>query len=309
MARVWIRLGWVVCLLASGCARWPAIEYSGATAASEETLRDSPVVLIGQVTALRRGPANTNGRHLVRVTLSVENILRGDVPAGAADIYLSMSPAAEDNSVDLNERYVFFLTRDGGTLRGRRSLHVASGRHAGLPSSDAPAAERLAVILLTPGDELNPARFVRSMPESVEFALAQLGRWRTAGLLQALGGDPRGEIRLGACEALTREYWGQDACWSELDDSEWKGQSGFSMSRATERQRRQEAADPDAWWKRLSAARTPAALLDELRLLTAHRDGRIREKYCRFLRSHYPGENDCGCYAHPAKGDPGAVMM
>ena len=73
------------------------------------------------------------------------------------------------------------------------------------------------------------------------------------------------------------------------------GIRGAKVSRAAERDHRTRTADPDRWWKQMSAAYPPAELLDELRLLTAHKDPGIRTRYCRFLRAHYPQETDCGC--------------
>jgi hypothetical protein len=299
----------MLCLMAAGCARWPQLEHiANDRPGWDETLRDAPVILIGRVAAVSVGPAAAAG-HLARATISVENVLRGDVPNSRVDIYFHLAPQPPD-SLGLRERYVFFLTRERGVLRREGSIPIASGRHAALPlSTGSPVAERVAVMLLTPGDEVSAGHFVSSFPKSVPFAASQLGRWRTAKLLKELSRDQRPEIRLGACAELTRDYWGQDACWSEIDGGDRRSLSGFSMSRLEERRRRRETADPDAWWKRLSAAYTPAELLDELRLLTAHRDPRIRQKYCAFLRSHYAGETDCGCYPRPAKSSQWMVTI
>ena len=265
-----------------------------------------PVIVLGRVLAVRDGPAaSPDAWHLVRATVQVEEVLQGQASPGSADFYFHLGGRTGDwNSLQPRERYVFFLTRDHGVLRAawdhwRSAIPMASGIHRGLPLSPGrPLVERVSVMLLTPGGGLNPAQFVGGFARSVPFAIGHLGRWRTAKLLKQLTADPRPQIRLGACAQLTARYWGQDACWEQVDGSE-PGLNGAKVSRAAERDRRARTADPDRWWSQMSAAYPPADLLDELRLLTTHKDPAIRARFCRFLKSHYPGETDCGCETPP----------
>jgi hypothetical protein len=268
----------------------------------DEAFRNSPIIVVGRVLSVRDAPAaNPNAWHLVRAAVDVEDVLQGQARTGADEIYFYVGRKTGDwNSLQPRERYVFFLTHDRGVLRAawdhwRSAIPVASGIHRRLPLPPwRPLSERVSVMLLTPGGGVNPAHFVGGFARSVPFVMGHLGRWRTAKLLKRLTADARPEIRLGACAQLTARYWGQDACWDKVDGSE-PGIRGTQASRAAERANRARTADPDQWWKQMSAAYPPAELLDELRLLTAHKDPRIRARYCRFLKAHYPGETDCGC--------------
>lgn len=287
----------------AGCSRWPRLDNVWKdTIDWDEAFRNSPVIVLGRVISVRDGPAaNPNAWHLVKATVDVEEVLQGQARAGPDEVYFHVGRKAGDwNSLQPRERYVFFLTRDRGVLRAawdhwRSAIPMASGIHRSLPLSPGrPLVERVSVMLLTPGGGVNPAHFVGGFARSVPFVMGHLGRWRTAKLLKQLTADARPEIRMGACAQLTASYWGQDACWNQVDGSE-PGIVGAKASRAAERGLRASTADPDHWWKQMSAAYPPAELLDELRLLTAHKDAGIRARYCRFLKTHYPEETDCGC--------------
>ena len=312
-----IRLPVLLCLLCvTGCAPWPRLgNVWKDTIDWDEAFRTSPVIVMGRVIAVREGPAATpNAWHLVKASVEVEEVLQGEGSLGPADFYFHLGGKTGDwNSLQPRERYIFFLTHDRGVLRAawdqwRSAIPVASGIHRSLPYMPGrPLVERVSVMLLTPGGALNPAHFVGSFAKSVPFAMGHLGRWRTAKLLKRLTADPRPGIRLGACAQLTARYWGQDACWKDMVGGE-QGVEGVHVSRAAERDERLRTADPDRWWKQMSAALPPAQLLDELRLLTAHKDPDIRARYCRFLKTHYPEETDCGCQAPALPTGVGLAM-
>jgi hypothetical protein len=298
------RLPFAVLVLGlAACSQWPRLDNVWKdTIDWDEAFRNSPVIVLGRVLAVRDGPSSQpNQWHLVKVTVQVEEVLQGQAGSGAIDFYFHLGDRTGDwNSLEPRESYVFFLTREHGVLRAawdqsRSAIPMASGIHRGLPLSPGrPLVERVSVMLLTPGGGVNPAHFVGGFARSVPFAMGHLGRWRTAKLLKRLTADQRPEIRLGACAQLAANYWGQDACWDQVDGSE-PGIRGAKVSRAAERDQRARTADPDRWWRQMSAAYPPGELLDELRLLTTHKDAEIRARFCRFLKAHYPGETDCGC--------------
>jgi hypothetical protein len=275
-------------ILLTSCARWPDLQpIRNEHANWSDAFQDAKVIVIARVIS-----AEVGSRRLLRARLAVENVLQGDAAEGPVDMYSYATDLAP------RERYVFFLTRDAGVLRTvwdhrQSAIAVGSGLHRNLPLPGRPAAERVAAMLLTPGDGMNPGELARELPGSVAFAMSHIGRWRTAKLLKQLSSAGAPGIRRSACEQLTEWYWGQDSCWDQLG-SAGHGK-GTAVSRAAEQQRRARTTDPDRWWKQMSAALPPAALLDELRLLTTHKDPRIRDRFCRFLRAHYPGEKDCGC--------------
>jgi hypothetical protein len=241
------------------------------------------VVLAGRVLSIEQGP-----RQQVRARVTVETVLQGELGGTLVDVYCG-------RKIERQGRYAFLLTRAQGVLCAASAIPMASGLHRTAPLPGRPAGERIATMLLTPGDGMDVARFARELTGSVTFAIEHLGRWRTAKLLKQLAADERAPIGQGACAQLTAWFWGQDACWDRLDKS--ASTATVAESRATEREQRARTADPDRWWKQMSAGSPPGQLLDELRLLTIHKDPRIRARYCRFLRAHYPDERDCGCEA------------
>jgi hypothetical protein len=277
-------------MLLTSCALWPDLQpVRNENANWSDAFHDAKVILVGRVISAEVGP-----RRLLRARLAVENVLQGDAAEGPVDLYSYATDLAP------RERYVFFLTRDRGVLRTvwdhrQSAIAVGSGLHRSLPLPGRPAAERVAAMLLTPGDGMSAGELARELPGSVAFAMGHIGRWRTAKLLKRLSSGGAIAIRQSACEQLTEWYWGQDACWDQLGNG-GRGR-GTAVSRATEQERRARTADPDRWWKQMSTAMPPATLLDELRLLTTHKDPRIRNRFCRFLRAHYPDEKDCGCGA------------
>ena len=261
----------VLCL--ASCARWPPLDaIRDGHGGWNEAFRDARVILVGRVLSVDLGP-----RHLVRARLAVENVLQGEASEDRTDIYYQL----DDNSLQPRQRYVFFLVRDQGVLRAfwdhqRSAIEVASGLHRSVPLPGRPLPERVSAMLLTPGDGLNPAHFARELAASVAFAVGHIGRWQTAKLLKQLATDARLPIGQSACAQLTASYWGQDACWDQLDAGSYA--DGTAVSRAAEQERRARTADPDRWWKQMSAACPPAELLDELRLLTTHKDPKIRAR-------------------------------
>jgi hypothetical protein len=281
----------------TSCIQWPRLEpIRRETGGWNEAFHDAKVIVVTRVAAVETGP-----RHLRRATLAVENVLQGETRDATVEIYYHQD---SDNSLEARARYVLFLMQDRGVLRAiwdhpRSAILVESGLHRAVPLPGHPAAEQVAAMLLTPGDGLDAARFARHISQAVAFAMDHLGRWRTAKLLKQLAADGRPPVRQSACAQLTAWYWGQDACWDQLEAGVWGGPT--AASRAAEQQRRASTADPDRWWKRMSAASPPAELLDELRLLTTHKDPRIRARYCHFLRAHYPDERDCGCSQPPIR--------
>jgi hypothetical protein len=290
---------WIIPALVLGlssCARWPSLEpVRNERGDWNDAFRQAKVIVVGRVLSVETGP----GR-LMRARVTVENVLEGEQSEGPAEVYGYLDKRA----IVPRERYVFFLLREHGVLRTvwdyrPSAIAVASGLHRAVPLPERTAAERVSALLLTPGDGMNTTEFTRDIATAVAFSITHIGRWQTAKFLKQLAADARPAVGESACRQLTAWYWGQDACWDQLvADTHGRG---TAVSRADERERRARTADPDRWWKRMSAARPPAELLDELRLLTAHKDPRVRARYCRFLRAHYPDERDCGC------GDPAVV--
>jgi hypothetical protein len=194
-------------------------------------IRISPTILIGKVRSLKFvGPVVTatddngyTGRwQLEKVTVTPENVLRGRVRGRTIVFYFYMTlegTIGAVNSLWFGERYVFFLTAENGTPRAIRdlapsSIEVGTGRHKSVPfNAGAPIEERIAVLLLTPGDDdIRPRVFRRAGVGSVARALSWIGECRTAGLLRALSNDNSRVVRDAARNALKMYFGTRDPC-------------------------------------------------------------------------------------------------
>ena len=240
---------------------------------------------------------------MIKIIARPENVLWGKWSGSRLEFYLYMWGGGDWNVVEPGHRYVFFLMRERGALRAvrdywRSSLEISSGFHDELPRRRL-VSEEIAELLLTPGEKMHSRYFSFRLPEAQAAAAAWTGRWRTAKLLRALMHNKYRVVRIAACEQLTIAYWGQDDCWDSLAVGNGADLTrGLAVSRRMEQVRRRDVADPARWWKLTriwNPAAGPGERLDELRLLTAHKDPRIRAKYCRFLHETFPQETDCGC--------------
>jgi hypothetical protein len=214
-------------ILTAGCgSSVPRLDVISKNVTLENMIRDAPVIIIGEPKSGELIGPIRDGRCLIKTTTTIENVLRGQIPGQTADFYFYTNcNGAWMRGWRLPQphgRYVFFLMWDHGVLRSLRdfrktAVEVTSGRHKDLPlSSEKLLEERLAVLLLTPGDDLNPALFSSGLLMADGFS-GTLGRWRTVKMLKALRTNPIRAVRIGACEELTLNYMGQDECWNTLD--------------------------------------------------------------------------------------------
>ena len=123
------------------------------------------------------------------------------------------------NSPWFGDRYVFFLTVENGTLRAirdfaRSGVEVGTGRHESVPlNAGAPIGQRIAVLLLTPGDDdFQPSVFQRVGVGSVSRALRWIGECRTAGLLRAFLNNNSSVVRDVARNQMKMYFAARDPC-------------------------------------------------------------------------------------------------
>jgi hypothetical protein len=159
---------------------------------------------------------------LEKVTVTVENVLRGEVRGRSIVFYFYMTlegTIGGVNSLWFGNRYVFFLTAENGTPRAirdlaRSSIEVGTGRHKSVPlNAGAPLDQRIAVLLLTPGDDdFQPSVFRRVEGGSVSRALNWIGECRTAGLLRALLNNNSSVVKDVAHNELKAWFGTRDPC-------------------------------------------------------------------------------------------------
>jgi hypothetical protein len=278
----------------------------------EDMIRNAEIIVIGKVESQKLIGPIVEGYRLVKVGITVENAIQGTVtPTQPLTFYFYWpylyGTSGDVNSLQDEHRYVFFLKRDNGVLRAvwdlmRSNIIVSSGRHNVLPlPEDRPLTERISVMLLTPGDDLNPGLFSNGLLRSTPLASFYIGSWRTANLLRSLLRSPDRAVRVGACEELSLQFL-QDSCWNDLDigdGSDLRYHHGIITPRVSRKGHQYliETRDPESWWEQTrSWYSTEAEHLNALKLLTIDDNSSIREKFCVFLRTKFPGEvADSGC--------------
>jgi hypothetical protein len=195
-----------------------------------EMTKMASAIVVGRVQSLRYfGPrVNAVDDHgyqgewqLLKANIAVENVLKGSPIGRSVEFYFytSLGPLSGDtNSLHLGDRCVFFLVSDGGVLRAvrdfwRSSIEVGTGRHTQLPTArGASVEETIAVLLLTPGEGLEPRRFSRTMIRAVTLAQGWLGPCKTITLLKALLQSPDSVVRDAARQELAIGAWDTGAC-------------------------------------------------------------------------------------------------
>ena len=118
---------------------------------------------------------------LVRVTINVESIIKGEIGDAPLDFYFyAISRRVKSTWIpsawywpEPGERRIFFLVRDRGSWRTVRDFAlcyapgVTGGRHARILNTSPDSWQRrICGVLLTPGDRYDPEVFARTIMES-----------------------------------------------------------------------------------------------------------------------------------------------
>lgn len=164
---------------------------------------------------------------LVRVRLSVEQVIRGRVDSSEVNAYY-WAPEVFTNGRALHlpmqgERTVHYLVTDQSVLRYvadvmRSTTPVFTGYHRQPPRTIGTGAEaKIAAVLLTPGEEMSVGDFTRNLSTSTADSLFLVGFVGTLPLLKALAESPVWDVRWAACVQFYRSgYMGQDGCIDKL---------------------------------------------------------------------------------------------
>ena len=146
----------------------PNLEFSENDAATDaDMIHDAPVIIIGQAVVQEGVGPVRESRRLIRVVSTVENVIRGRVDHDRITFNSPWLAATTGdwNSREDKKRYIFFLRSDKGVLRAvrdywRTNVQVYSGRHAAFPLTERESlTARLALLLFTPGQDVNPDEF------------------------------------------------------------------------------------------------------------------------------------------------------
>jgi hypothetical protein len=278
-----------------------------------------------------------------RVTFRVEGVLRGQLRSFGQLVNFEFYEAADKRAwryhsktfeAEVGERYLFFLfeedddsakpiageTKHSGGLRaigdvGPFSKLIAAGLQGGSRDSNESATEtafeqRVAYLLLRPGDEANERLFVEQLAENVTYVRSLAGSLITFNLLRDLLKRSEPAIRKEACAELMDKFPGQGECLTFLQkDSIFVNDDDVRFGLLVKKSLRvdgsllQRLKDPAKLWC-TSVLTTPCKDdYEELVILTMHSQRRIRELACLATKRFFPhSEMPPGCASHAKNG-------
>ena len=225
----------LVCgLFGAGCSGTPKLVPHPSRLELTDMIDRAELIVIGVVDGgSEAGPVVTSDgmpMRLCRVSVQVENVLKGNAPLGELRFFFYNAEGAWDgpsfNVIEPRERAIFFLVRDGSVLRATNDVYlshatVRAGRHPGLPRSATPLKQTIAEALLIPGPGTETERYRGFLHSAKALSLGLVGRGETVALLESLLKNRNAQFRGGACIALAEFPIGERQCLPALiGDSE-----------------------------------------------------------------------------------------
>jgi hypothetical protein len=204
-------------------------------------------------------------------------------------------------------RYLLFLKRDGDTLRsigdvGPYSILIAAGHHREQPMEFDEIGERIADILLTPGDGANLDLLSKILGRSSAAADFWSSRPHTVKLLRQL--FPLGEpLHSQACGVLVESYSGQEDCLQTIADDPNESaanreEASKELKEKSEDRKRflQDLKDPAALdYQRRAAGDSWHRIREELETLLFNPDPLQHERACTALKRYFPRTTEPKC--------------
>lgn len=208
---------WVACQSTPKLIDYSIVQTPAGTSAA----RAAPVVIVGilgtdvPVAGAVRSHWNPQiSYRLHRVTVAVENVLRGHLASRSINVYYFHFDVTYIGSPPLGswrsgERRLMFIKRDAGVLRlacdgaDYCTYLVQSGAHIGYkPDPHRPLDAALADILLVQGVGTNELVFA----DSIERSASKISRTYAVPKLEALALSDKSTIRRAACYTLTNDF-------------------------------------------------------------------------------------------------------
>jgi hypothetical protein len=316
-----------LCIL-GGCVSQPKPCVRGLSALSEIPSENvtrlaavAPIVVVGVVKSAEEigGIFTTADEReypiqLVRISLSVERVLRGDLRgARTADIYSYRwvkKYIVKGKNVDYDPphgRRVYFLARADGRLRCYQDIYTSfcyvwTGRHERIPPA-ASVPDDIARLLLTMGESPDVQAFAEKVSEEIDLARALVGRRRALELSLPLVHSPERSIASSSCLAVSEIFVGQRGCLERLvQSSDVQERMRAVVTRDLNAQAKREIEfqevfrrDPASWLRHETQSVDWYQHLDALAMLTMSEDSRVRDPACQYMRTAYPMEYPSSC--------------
>jgi len=227
----------VLGLLQAGCAQSPRYPLRLHDLMQWQLLDGATTVIVGKTLSAEWTPAQQPIRwsaqsgvssvRLMKVTLSVEQVIRGSVDNAevtafywAPEVY---THGRALHSPSPGERAVHYLITSNGVLRYvadvmRSTTPVLSGHHRQSPWAAGSNDEvKIVAILLTPGEGMDVTRFSSNLGTATSDSLWLAGFGGTLPLLDALTESPIWDVKWAACVQLhLGGFEGHDGCIDRL---------------------------------------------------------------------------------------------
>ena len=195
-----------------------------------ELINDAELIVVGTMTSLTFGkPIHMNIPNLsdclipVRVSVSVENVLRGSVTAKLSFEYLgpNCGTSGPVESPRLGTRSVFFLRKDAGRWRPladywMNRIPVYTGRHSNEFLLGKPIEQAISELLLTAGIGCSTKQLEEALALSMPISSALIGLPATDQLLKPYLNHPDLRVRAQACHDLNGSGASTEDCASRL---------------------------------------------------------------------------------------------
>jgi len=284
-------------------------------------IKEAPIVVVASIhssspvgQSFVLGDSRAYPVQLQRISVSVENVLRGSISTGSTEIfcfsYKQGSATIDGKNIEYggaSGRRVYFLDRDRNELRCfvdvyESSIPVYTGRHSIAEQQPANIEDIIAAMLLTIGEGPDVSKLSHSgMMDGVHLSNQIVGRTPTIRLLKPLSNHANEEVRRQACLALSRSFVGQDECLNGL--------AGMSERKADEEIRtmiaNRSASDEyliqgltsnnvQNWIYSRTNTLDPYENQDFLLMLTFHRNKLIRRLSCSHIWPKLRFQSGCG---------------
>lgn len=196
----------LVCLEVA-CTRQPPL--TDRVGADREEIRSAPLVVAALI--LKDAPAGAgHPLELRRLKVQVENVLKGNLQPGPAEVYYFALPPDSDEPRPLGlwqpgDRRIFYLRQEAGLLhtacdgRDDCTIPFETGKHNGYrPDPNRPVDYAIAELLLTEGSGVSDEQFAASIERKVPARPVNYVIDR----LENLARKSPGRIHQAACKQL-----------------------------------------------------------------------------------------------------------
>lgn len=287
----------VALLVLASCARTPQLSPDVRALSNAELVTNAPIIVLGLCTRLETVGGELHRPDMalqqVRISLEVENVVRGQVPPGKI-VYYAFASADGHAGGAINvfprpgQRLFAFLRNDTGSLRSMTDVYdsmiaVHSGRHPRLPRGT--VSQQISEVLLLPGEQAPLDVYASQVDHDAWVSWHLIGPLETYRLLQKALQNPQVAIRLPVCKEMY-ETFVNNACVASLP-----AQLAAEVTRQSHTKYERLAAmlteQPKVWAEGYVTTEGREWAKERLTALTESINPAIHENACRLLTEYF----------------------